>query len=57
MYHIYRCIEASDEEEVMLLAKAQDEQVVLERNFFIDNLMLLIHFIFVMIRWTGLAPW
>ena len=25
-----------------------------EREFFIDNL---IHFIIVMIRWTGLAPW
>ena len=24
---------------------------------FIDNLLVRIHFIFVMIRWTGLAPW
>jgi len=29
----------------------------LEREFFIDNLLVRIHFIIVMIRWTGLAPW
>ena len=28
-----------------------------EREFFIDNLLVRIHFINVMIRWTGLAPW
>ena len=28
-----------------------------EREFFIDNLLVRIHFITVMIRWTGLAPW
>ena len=28
-----------------------------EREFFIENLMVRIHFIIVMIRWTGLAPW
>jgi len=28
-----------------------------EREFFIDNLLIRIHFIIVMIRWTGLAPW
>ena len=27
-----------------------------EREFFIDNLLVRIHFIVVMIRWTGLAP-
>ena len=27
------------------------------REFFIDNLLVRIHFIIVMIRWTGLAPW
>ena len=26
-------------------------------SFFIDNLLVRIHFIIVMIRWTGLAPW
>jgi len=30
---------------------------VVEREFFIDNLLVRIHFIIVMIRWTGLAPW
>ena len=30
---------------------------VAEREFFIDNLVVRIHFIIVMIRWTGLAPW
>ena len=28
-----------------------------ESEFFIDNLLVRIHFIIVMIRWTGLAPW
>ena len=28
-----------------------------EREFFIDNLLVRIHFIIVMLRWTGLAPW
>jgi len=27
-----------------------------EREFFIDNLLVRVHFIIVMIRWTGLAP-
>jgi len=27
-----------------------------ERDFFIDNLRVRVHFIIVMIRWTGLAP-
>jgi len=27
-----------------------------EREFFIDNLPVQIHFIIVMIKWTGLAP-
>ena len=31
--------------------------VQLEREFFIDNLLVRIHFIIVMIRWTGLEPW
>jgi len=28
-----------------------------EREFFIDNLLVRIHFIIVMVWWTGLAPW
>ena len=28
-----------------------------ERELVIDNLLVRIHFIIVMIRWTGLAPW
>ena len=28
-----------------------------EREFFIDNLLVRIHLIIVMIRWTGPAPW
>jgi len=28
-----------------------------EREFFIDNLLVRIHYVIVMIRWTGLAPW
>ena len=28
-----------------------------QREFFIDKLLVRIHFIIVMIKWTGLAPW
>ena len=28
-----------------------------DREFFIHNLLVRIHFIIVMIRWTGLGPW
>jgi len=35
----------------------QEEQRVRERESFIDNLLVRIHFIVVMIRWTGHAPW
>ena len=28
-----------------------------ERDVFIDNLLVRIHLIIVMMRWTGLAPW
>jgi len=28
-----------------------------QRVFFFDNLLVRIHFIIVMIRWTGIAPW
>ena len=31
--------------------------LIRERAFFIDNLLVRNHFIIVMIRWTGLAPW
>ena len=31
--------------------------VVRKGAFFIDNLLVRIHFIIVMVRWTGLAPW
>ena len=32
-------------------------QPLQERDFFIDKLLVRIHFIVVMIGWTGLAPW
>jgi hypothetical protein len=28
-----------------------------ENEFFVDNLLVRIHFLIVMIWWTGLAPW
>jgi len=41
-----------------MLSRGQlDDSKVREREFFIDNLLVRIHFIIVMIRWTGLAPW
>ena len=33
------------------------EKISQQREFFIDNLLVRIHFIILMIRWTGLAPW
>ena len=33
------------------------ERGLAEREFFIDNLLDRIHFIIVMVWWTGLAPW
>ena len=33
------------------------ESVWREWEFFFDNLLVRIHFIIVMIRWIGLAPW
>jgi len=39
------------------LARGQNRHLLLQREFFIDNLLVQIHFIIVMIRWTGLAPW
>jgi len=39
------------------LAGALPAPRVSKRRFFIDNLLVRIHFIIVMIRWTGLAPW
>ena len=35
----------------------REEARLREREFFIDNLLVQNHFIIVMIRWTGLAPW
>jgi len=32
------------------------EEASREREFFIDNLLVRIHFIIVMTRWTGLVP-
>ena len=37
--------------------KSVREGVRDQREFFIENLLVRIHFIIVMIRWTGLAPW
>ena len=30
---------------------------ITEREFVVENLLVRIHFIIVMMRWTGLAPW
>jgi len=38
-------------------SSASDFDCCQEREFFIDNLLVRIHFIIVMIRWTCLAPW
>ena len=38
-------------------ALAQAKYIPHREFFLIDNLLVRIHFIIVMIRWTGLAPW
>jgi len=40
-----------------LLSRGGDADLRGEREFFNDNLLVRVHFIIVMIRWTGLAPW
>ena len=30
---------------------------LLKREFFVDNLLVRIHYIIVMVKWAGLAPW
>ena len=53
------CNESKEEEEEYPVPQRQNlpSQVGREREFFIDNLLVRAHFIIVMIRWTGLAPW
>jgi len=36
---------------------AKNGDAVRQREFFIDNLLVRIHFIIEMIWWTGLSPW
>ena len=41
----------------MVYAPPSTNHRFLEREFFIDNLLVRIHSIIVMVRWIGLAPW
>ena len=41
----------------LCLTRVDCQTIHSEREFFIDNQLVRIHFIIVMIRWTGLAPW
>ena len=45
------------EKRVMKESLGLDPDEDSEKEFFIDNLLVRSHFIIVMIRWTGLAPW
>ena len=40
-----------------LLVRCVLPTVLIEREFCIDNLLVRIHSIIVMMRWTGLVPW
>ena len=40
-----------------LVGSLKSSTSVCGRELFVDNLLVRIHFITVMIRWTGLAPW
>ena len=46
-----------DVDVVLLGVLRHRDPLALEREFFIDNLLVRIHFIIEMIWWTGLAPW
>ena len=43
--------------EALLFAVAMLSTCPERERIFIDNLLVRNHFIIVMIRWTGLAPW
>jgi len=54
------CVEVLEERRGHPSRDPREERAVqhlIEREFFIDNLLVRIHFTIVMIRWTGLAPW
>jgi len=42
---------------VLLLLRNRKVRAPTQREFFVDNLLVRIHFIIVVVRWTGLAPW
>ena len=44
-------------EEGLQSTRASCEQQVGEREFFVDSLLVRIHFTIEMIWWTGFAPW
>ena len=57
-----QAIEGASEDRIETLCKATMRRSTLEpgrleREFFIDNLLVRIHFIIETIWWTGLAPW
>ena len=41
----------------MRCAMCAAESICPERDFFIGKLLVRNHFIIVMLKWTGLAPW
>jgi len=49
------CYEVA-ERVVVVVRQNGEQRSASEREFFIENLLVRIHFIIVMIRWTGLAP-
>jgi len=51
---LFLCVERGCSQ--ILMRACRDAKVALKLSFFIDNLLVRIHFIIVMIRWTGLAP-
>ena len=48
---------AMDEESPIATVAFGFDCTQVQREFFIDNLLVRIHFIIAIIRWTGLAPW
>jgi len=54
---LFRCCVSAKAPPGRGLLNSRHRQAYQEREFFIDHLLVRIHFIIVMIRWTGLAPW
>ena len=59
LYHPTLGVRVIKKKKILLLQPFLDSPLIFaqQREFCIGNLLVRIHFIIVMIGWTGLAPW